>query len=109
LTLDRITADAIAVAEFVRKHLRARGLRCSVFREVRSSASKLLSGPNFFRICWNRARRELDAFRSAGYAMVLEQARAAGDQDAVAELEKIGAPPYKNAADDAIKSKYPVL
>ncbi len=108
LTLDRITADAIAVAEFVRKHLSTEkiavlgvsggsiiGLKTIKRRpELFSAYAGTGQGVNWMR------QEQL------GYAMVLEQARAAGDQDAVAELEKIGAPPYKDAVTDAIKSKH---
>jgi len=108
LTLDRITADAIAVAEFVRKHLRAE--RIAVLG---------ISGGSIIGLKTIRQRPELfSAYvgtgqgvnwmcqEQLGYTMVLEQARAAGDQDVVAELEKIGAPPYKDAVTDAIKSKH---
>ena len=43
---------------------------------------------------------------AASYAVVLARARAAHDPAAVAELERIGAPPYRDTATDAIKSKY---
>jgi len=43
---------------------------------------------------------------AASYALVLARARAARDAAAVAELERIGPPPYADTATDAIKSKY---
>jgi pimeloyl-ACP methyl ester carboxylesterase len=43
---------------------------------------------------------------AASYALVLARARAAHDDAAVAELERIGPPPYPDTATDAIKSKY---
>jgi len=108
LTLDRITADAIAVAEIARTHLCAE--RIAVLGISGGSIIGLKTikqRPELFSayvgtgqgVNWMRQEQ-------LGYAMVLEQARAAGDQDVVAELERIGAPPYKNVADDAIKSKY---
>jgi pimeloyl-ACP methyl ester carboxylesterase len=108
LTIDRITADAIAVAEFVRKHLR-----------IERIAVLGISGGSIIGLKAVKQRPELfSAYvgtgqgvnwlrqEQLGYAMVLEQARAAGDQSAVAELEKIGAPPYKDSGADAIKSKH---
>jgi pimeloyl-ACP methyl ester carboxylesterase len=43
---------------------------------------------------------------AASYALVLARARAAHDDAAVVELERIGPPPYRDTATDAIKSKY---
>lgn len=43
---------------------------------------------------------------AAGYAMTLQRARARGDEAAVAELERIGPPPYADTATDAVKSRY---
>jgi len=108
LTLDRIIADSIAVAEFACRHLQAKkiavlgisggsiiGLKAIKQRpELFSAYVGTGQGVNWLR------QEQL------GYAIVLEQARARGDQSAIAELEMIGAPPYKNVADDAIKSKY---
>ena len=108
LTVDRITADAITVAEFARQHLRTEkiavlgisggsiiGLKAVKQRpELFSAYVGTGQGVNWLR------QEQL------GYALVLEQARAADDQSAIAELEKIGAPPYKDAATDAIKSRH---
>jgi pimeloyl-ACP methyl ester carboxylesterase len=41
-----------------------------------------------------------------GYALVLGEARAAADDEGVAELERIGPPPYPDIATDAIKSRF---
>ena len=108
LTLDRITDDVIAVTEFARQHLRAKKI-----------AMLGISGGSIIGLKAVKQRPELfSAYvgtgqgvnwlrqEQLGYAMVLEHARAGGDQNAIAELEKIGAPPYKDAATDAIKSKY---
>jgi len=108
LTVDRITADAIAVAEFVRQYL-----------QTEKIAVLGISGGSIIGLKAVKQRPELfSAYvgtgqgvnwmrqEQLGYAMVLEQARAASDQSAIAELEKIGAPPYKDAATDAIKSRH---
>jgi pimeloyl-ACP methyl ester carboxylesterase len=39
------------------------------------------------------------------YRAVLDQARALGDAEAVAELERLGPPPWPDAADDAVVSR----
>ncbi len=40
------------------------------------------------------------------YEMVLQRARIRGDQSAIADLERIGPPPYADASIDAVKSRY---
>ena len=49
----------------------------------------------------NRARQE-----RLSYEMVLQRARAAGDAQAVANLEAIGPPPYADVQGDVVKSVY---
>jgi pimeloyl-ACP methyl ester carboxylesterase len=49
----------------------------------------------------NWARQE-----ALSYRMALDQARDAGDQAAIAELKKIGGPPYPDTSADAIRTKY---
>jgi pimeloyl-ACP methyl ester carboxylesterase len=108
LTLDRITRDGIAVTEFVRRRLQARNVVVAGFsggsiiglkmvKERPDLCSAYIGSGQF--VDW--ARQE-----TLSYAMVLDQARAAGDRKAIAELEGIGPPPYKDVATDAIKSKY---
>jgi pimeloyl-ACP methyl ester carboxylesterase len=43
---------------------------------------------------------------ASSYVQLLERARAAGDADAIADLERIGPPPYADVAADVTKSKY---
>jgi pimeloyl-ACP methyl ester carboxylesterase len=49
----------------------------------------------------NRAEQE-----ALSYVMVLARARAAGDAEAVAALERIGPPPYADPTKDAVKGAY---
>ncbi len=108
ITLARLTRDGIAVAEQA----------CA-----RLGASKLallgLSGGSVVGLMMAKARPDLfGAYVGTGqfvhwarqdalsYAMVMEQARAAGDAAAVSELERIGPPPYADTATDAVKSRY---
>jgi pimeloyl-ACP methyl ester carboxylesterase len=108
LTIDRLVRDGIGVTELILRRLHADKL-------VVLGAS----GGTIIGLTMVKRRPELfSAYVGSGqivnwsrqealsYAMVLDQARAAGDEKAVVELEQIGAPPYKDAATDAIKSKY---
>jgi pimeloyl-ACP methyl ester carboxylesterase len=108
LSLERLANDAIAVAEFVRNRL------C-----VEKIAGLGISGGSLIGLKIIKQRPELfSAYvgsgqgvnwlrqEQMGYSIVLEQARLAGNQNAIKELEAIGAPPYLNAADDMLKSKY---
>jgi len=108
LTLDRITRDGIAIAEFIQRRLDADKLVLAGFSGGSIIGLKMVKErPDLFSAYVgsgqfvNWARQE-----TLSYAMVLDQARAAGDQEAIAELEQIGPPPYKDVATDAIKSKY---
>jgi pimeloyl-ACP methyl ester carboxylesterase len=108
LSYDRLVTDAIAVVELVCKRL---------------AASKLvvlgISGGTIIGLQLIKRRPDLiSAYVGTGqvvhwarqdalsYQLVLEQARAAGDRAAIAELEAIGEPPYRNTATDAIKSRH---
>ena len=108
LTIERLVRDAIAVAEHARDRL---GKKRVVL--LGASGGTILAliiasrRPDLVCACvcagtfvdWKRQ----DA---ASYALVLARARTAHDAAAVAELERIGPPPYPDTATDAIKSKY---
>jgi pimeloyl-ACP methyl ester carboxylesterase len=108
LSLQRLANDAIAVAEFACKQL-----------SVEKIAVLGISGGSLTGLEIVKQRPELfSAYvgsgqgvnwlrqEQLGYTIVLEQARLAGNRSAIEELEAIGAPPYLNAADDMLKSKY---
>lgn len=108
VTTEGITRDGIAVAEFVRRRL-----------GVDKVVLVALSGGTLIGLKMVKARPELfAAYVGSGqvvhwarqealcYRMILERARAAGDETAIAELEQIGLPPYKEVASVAVKSKY---
>ena len=108
LTIERLVRDAIAVAEHMRDRLGKK--RVVVLGASGGSILALTIAsrrPDLVSACvstgtfvdWPRQ----DA---ASYAVVLARARAAHDSAAVAELERIGSPPYRDTATDAIKSKY---
>jgi pimeloyl-ACP methyl ester carboxylesterase len=108
LTIERLVRDALAVAEHARERL---GKKRVVLLGASGGSILALTiasrRPDLLSACvctgafvdWRRQ----DA---ASYALVLARARAEHDAAAIAELERIGAPPYLDTATDAIKSKY---
>lgn len=108
LTFHRLAQDAVAVAEFVRRRLRVKRIAVLGISAGSITGLKIVKQrPDLFSAyigtgqAVNWLRQE-----ALGYAAVLEQARVAKNLEAVADLEKIGAPPYQDAATDFIKSKY---
>lgn len=108
LSFDRLARDGVAVVAAVRQRL-----------HVRRVIVLALSGGTIVGLKMVKVRADLfSAYVGSGqivtwsgqmalsYARVLERARAMKDEKAVAELEAIGPPPYKDAATDAIESKY---
>ena len=108
VSLERLTADGLAVVEAVRGRLGAAKV-----------AVLGISGGSVVGLSMAAARPDLiSVYAGTGqfvdwaaqdalsYGLVLEAARRAGDAAAVAELEVIGAPPYADAATDGVKSKY---
>lgn len=108
VSLGRLVVDGLAVIEAVRARLGVAklavlGISGGSVVGLRMAAARpdligVYAGTGQF-VDWGRQ----DAL---SYDMVLGAARKAGDAAAVAELEGIGAPPYPDAATDAIKSKY---
>jgi hypothetical protein len=105
-TLDRLAADGIAVAEWVRARL---GVPLALFCVSGGTAVGLMmvrARPELFAAyvgngqIVDRARQE-----TASYAAVLADARAAGDATAAA-LEAIGPPPWSDLASEVVKSSY---
>ena len=108
VSLKRLVADGLAVVEAVRARL-----------GVSKIAVLGMSGGSVAGLSMAAARPDLiSVYAGTGqfvdwerqdalsYRLVLERARKSGDAAAVAELQGIGAPPYGDAATDAIKSKY---
>jgi len=108
LTIERLVRDAIAVAEHVRQRLGKKrvvllgtsggSILALIIASRRPDLVSACVGAGAF-VDWPRQDAE-------SYALVLARARAAHDTTAVAELERIGPPPYPDTATDAIKSKY---
>src|SRR3981081_342803 len=100
LSVDRISRDGAAVTELVRDHL-----------DVKKVVLLAISGGSIVGLKMVKRRPDLfSAYVGTGqvvnwarqetlsYAMVTAQAHAAGDPAAIAELTKIGPPPYKDTA-----------
>jgi pimeloyl-ACP methyl ester carboxylesterase len=96
MTVERMVQDGIEVAEFLTKHLHKK----KIIIEGGSWGSVLgiymaHSRPDLFFAYVGEAQLVNERKNnSASYARVLELARAAGDQKAITELEKIGSMPW---------------
>jgi len=108
LSIERLVRDAIAVAELVRARLSKRRVAVLGF-----SAGSMLSlaiasrRPDLLSACVGTGQIVDWAKQDAmSYARLLTGARATRDAAAVAELERIGPPPYRDTATDEIKSRY---
>lgn len=108
LTLSRLAKDAIAIVEFVREHLGVTKIAVLGISAGTITALKITKQrPELFSAYAGTGQAVTWLHQeNLGYAMALEQARAADNHEALAELEKIGAPPYRDVATDFIKSKY---
>jgi pimeloyl-ACP methyl ester carboxylesterase len=108
LTIERFTADAIAVAEWTRAHLGCRkivvmgvswgtilGLELASRRPDLVAAyvgtGQFVSGPRGEKL---------------GYDLALAGAETRGDAAALAELQKVGPPPYTRFEDFIVRQKY---
>jgi pimeloyl-ACP methyl ester carboxylesterase len=108
ISFERITRDGLAVAEFIRSHLQADRLVLLGISGGSIVGLKMVTRrPDLFAayvgtgqiVDWPRQE-------ALSYEMLMAQARARGDQTAVAELTAIGPPPYDDVAKDMVKSKY---
>ena len=108
ITIDRLARDGIAVAELAREKLGARKLAVLAVSGGSIVGLKMVKArPDLFFayvgtgqvVSWARQQ-------AAGYALVLERAREKGDDAALAELEAVGPPPYRDTAADAVHSRY---
>ncbi len=108
ITLERIARDGIAVAELACRTLGKQkvGLLC-------------FSGGTIVGLMMIKRRPELfSAYVGSGqvvdwarqdalsYELLLDEARKSANRPAIADLERIGPPPYADTATDAVKSRY---
>lgn len=106
-TLDRLAADGIAVASWVRARLATPLVLFCTSAGTPVGLKMIRARPDLFAAyvgngqIVDRARQE-----ALSYAMVLADARADGGVTAVSELETLGPPPWTDIAADLVKSKY---
>jgi pimeloyl-ACP methyl ester carboxylesterase len=107
-TYERLARDGIAVAEIICRRLGVPKLIVLGLSAGTIVALNLVKQrPDLFSayvgsgqvVDW--ARQDAESYR-----LLLARARTSNDAAALAELEAIGPPPYKDTATDAIKSKY---
>ena len=107
-TFERLARDGIAVAELICRRLGVPKIVVLGLSGGTITALNLVKQrPDLFSAYIGNGQIVDWARQDAlSYRRVLELLRAAGVTAAVAELEAIGPPPYKDTATDAIKSKY---
>ncbi len=108
LSIDRNTRDAIAVVEFVCRHLSVRKIAILATSGGTITGLRIAKArPDlFFAYVGNGQVVNFARQEALSYELVLARARRAGDAAAIAELEAIGPPPYNSVAAVATKDKY---
>jgi pimeloyl-ACP methyl ester carboxylesterase len=108
LSIDRLTRDGVGVGEFVRHRLPGRAIVVLGFSGGSIVGLRLVSErPDLFAAYvgtgqitnWARQQR-------LAYEAIVGRARAAGDVDAIAELERLGPPPYPTVEADAVLGRH---
>jgi len=108
LTFDRLACDGLAVAGAARQRLSVDEIAILAISGGTITGLKMVRAqPDIFSAyvgtgqIVNWARQD-----ALSYRLVLDRARAMGDEDAVRELERIGPPPYADIEGDMVKSRY---
>jgi pimeloyl-ACP methyl ester carboxylesterase len=108
LTIERLVRDGVAVAEFARRRLGVPrvALMCASGGTI-VGLTMIARRPDLFS-AYIGSGQVVDWARqdALSYRLLLERARATNDAAMLADLERIGAPPYRDTATDAVKSKY---
>jgi pimeloyl-ACP methyl ester carboxylesterase len=111
-SIDRLARDGLAVVEALHAWLAELGARARIVPLALSGGTlvalhMLKRRPDLFAAyvgtgqIVNWARQD-----ALGYQLLLDRARAGGNAQARADLERIGPPPYSDTATDAIKSTW---
>jgi len=108
LSIDRLIKDGVAVAEYVRQRLKVDKIAVLGISAGSIVGLKMMQErPEYYSAYIGTGQfvnwAEQDAL---GYKLLLEKARAEGNEEAQQELEEIGPPPYEDGSVDVIKSKY---
>jgi pimeloyl-ACP methyl ester carboxylesterase len=108
LTLERLERDAIAVAGHARARLGKKRIAVLGFSGGSMLALALAHRrPDLLSACVGSGQFvDWPRQDASSYARVLARVRAENDSAAVAELVRIGPPPYPDTGTDAVKSKY---
>ena len=108
LTLERLAADGLAVAAAARERLpRAQLVLLGVSGGSIVALMMVRRRPDLFAAFVGTGQFVHAARQNAlSYQMLVERARAAGDDAAIAELISIGPPPYRSLESEMIKAKY---
>jgi len=108
VTIDRMAQDGVEVAEFLRAHLHqpkiiVLGLSFGTILAVHMVKAR----PDLFYayVGTGQMVSERDA-EPLAYRSVLEKARARGDRQAIAALQKIGPPPYRTQSDLGVQRQW---
>jgi pimeloyl-ACP methyl ester carboxylesterase len=108
MTLDRIARDGVALAEVLRSQLGVRRIVLMATSGGSAIGLKMIKArPDLFSAyVGNGQIVDWVKQEALAYAMILNRAKQAGDDDAIAEIEGIGPPPWTDVADVAAKAKY---
>jgi pimeloyl-ACP methyl ester carboxylesterase len=108
LTIERLARDGIAVADFARRRLGAPqvALVCASGGTI-VGLTMIARRPDLFA-AYVGSGQVVDWARqdALSYRLLLDRARASSDAAMLADLERIGPPPYRDTATDAVKSRY---
>jgi pimeloyl-ACP methyl ester carboxylesterase len=108
MTLDRIAQDGIEPSEYLRKHL-GKDRICLVAHSFGSILGLRIvqARPDLFyaNVGTGQVSNETKNY-SVAYAALQEKAQATGNQQAIAELRRIGTPPYPNGEGYGIQRQW---
>jgi pimeloyl-ACP methyl ester carboxylesterase len=108
LTFERFTRDGIAVTEFVRTYLHVSKLvLMGISWGTELGLMMLKQRPDLFSAYVGTAQVVSGSRGSKiGYELALKAARERNESAAIADLERVGPPPYKTLEDYFIRQKY---
>jgi pimeloyl-ACP methyl ester carboxylesterase len=108
LTIERMAADGIRVAEYLRSHLRQDRIILVGWSWGSVLGLHMIKArPDLFAAYVGTGQVvNMQEGEALAYARVLEKARKRGDTDAVAELEAIGPPPYDAQSEIGVQRKW---
>jgi pimeloyl-ACP methyl ester carboxylesterase len=108
LTIDRITGDGIAVAEYLQKRLGVEEiLLMGISWGSIIGVEMVHRRPDLFSAYVGTAQfASGPQGRKLGYELALEAARERNDTAGIADLERIGPPPYARVEDFVVRQRY---